>query len=163
MKCNSLMGFLCLAALLAVFAGCKEDKPADLPDLYPTKVTVTKDGQTIDGASVSLSPESGKWSASGMTDASGVAAIKTNGKYEGATPGKYKVSVNKVVTEGEIPQEEADKMSFEELQKAYADRKSESIIPDHLTIPAKSPIEVEVTSDAAANNFTIEINDYPAP
>ncbi|MBQ9801297.1 MAG: hypothetical protein IJO40_15360, partial [Thermoguttaceae bacterium] len=82
-----------LLALVAAF-GCGGEKlPAGMPKPVPTTITLTLDGKGLADASVTMIPDSGSYAAVGKTDASGVAEMKTDGKYKGAVPGSYKVVV----------------------------------------------------------------------
>ncbi|MDR0870204.1 MAG: carboxypeptidase-like regulatory domain-containing protein [Planctomycetaceae bacterium] len=86
---------LLIIFVLSFVAGCgREQKPADLPKLYPCRVTIQMKGTPLDGALVSLLPENGKWSAAGMTDAQGIVKLSTQ-TYSGVAEGTYKVTVSK--------------------------------------------------------------------
>lgn len=99
----SQKGSVLLAALCLAVLGCSgEDRPTGLPDLQPVKIKIVQGGAPLEGASVQLVPEesSNKWASGGSTDAMGEAIIMTHGKYEGAPVGKYKVTVDKTMTDG---------------------------------------------------------------
>ena len=82
-----------LTLLLSV--GCKDK----MGGTYPVTVKVTMDGTPLDGATILLSEASGSKSASGITDASGVASIKsTEGGWGGVFPGEYDVVIKKIET-----------------------------------------------------------------
>ncbi len=88
--------FVAAPALLALVAafGCGGEKlPAGMPKPVPTTLTFKLDGKGLADASITMIPESGSYTAVGKTDASGVAEMKTDGKYKGAVPGAYKVVV----------------------------------------------------------------------
>jgi hypothetical protein len=66
-----------------------------MPELTPCTITVTYKGAPVEGANVLLSPQSGKYSAAGITDPSGNAIMKTEAKYEGVVLGEYLAIVTK--------------------------------------------------------------------
>ena len=102
-KFFALLGAIALTAVV----GCGgPKKPADLPELYPVKVTVIQDGQPLEGASVMLNDPELKirFTMGGKTDAKGVAVIKTDAQFAGAPVGKFKVTVSKE----DIPELPAD-------------------------------------------------------
>lgn len=98
--------FCPLTILLAflVCSGCNRDnRPADLPKLYPVILDITVDGQPLDNALVVLHAENeaiAKWTVGSVTDAAGKAIIVTHGQFQGAPEGKFKVCVRKVEMEG---------------------------------------------------------------
>lgn len=106
MKTKQFFAFA-LACVCAVAVGCQKGpkKPADLPALYPTTVTVVyDDGTPVDGATVALRPAGGgnaKWNLTGVTDAQGKLVLKTNGNWDGAPVGSYEAMVTKEVAEME--------------------------------------------------------------
>jgi hypothetical protein len=89
-----LLPFCCAIFTLS---GCNRSSvPSDLPKTYPATIIVVQDGQKLSGASVRLDPsDGGKWYASAITDASGVATLRANGQYSGVVPGKYKIIIAK--------------------------------------------------------------------
>lgn len=96
--------FLCCISipLFFVLTGCDNNVPKDLPKLYPITLTIIQENKPLEGAVVTLVPESGtetKWSQSGLTDAQGVVFVATNGRFPGAPQGRYKVLVQKNVRE----------------------------------------------------------------
>ncbi|WP_442507783.1 carboxypeptidase regulatory-like domain-containing protein [Novipirellula sp. SH528] len=96
-----------VAALLFVVAcGCSgESAPDGLPDLYPTTLTIHQSGSPLVGASVQLvstDPVLGKWVSGGSTNDKGEVVVMTHGNFEGAPAGKFKVTVNKTLTDGQV-------------------------------------------------------------
>ena len=94
-----------LACVCAIAFGCSKGpkKPADLPELNPTTITVTyDDGEPIEGAQVVLrlakSTGGRVWNVVGTTDASGVATMMTDGNWEGVPAGDYQAMVSKDVS-----------------------------------------------------------------
>ena len=104
-----------------------------MPKLYPCILTITQDAQPLEGALVSLrsnDPAIAKWAASGVTDKTGKVTLKTQGKYDGAAAGEYKVVVLKeVVEEGIVLQAETETTpeksipgkTFSYVEKMYGD------------------------------------------
>ena len=91
----TLVGLL-VGCLAIVGCGGGESKPADMPTLYPVSLKFTQEGQPCAGAFVILVPQDdSKWSTGGLTDADGVALLKTQGKYPGIAAGKYKITAFK--------------------------------------------------------------------
>lgn len=92
---------LCLLGV----CGCSgQSIPDDLPELYPTTLTVHQSGTPLVGASVQLvaaDPALQKWVSGGSTNEKGEVVVMTHGKFEGAPVGKFKVTVNKTLTEGQ--------------------------------------------------------------
>ena len=80
----SVAAILCLCAIVC---GCSKGpkKPADLPKLNPTTVTVTyDDGTPVEGATVAfLSSQTGgrTWNLTAVTDAAGKITLKTDGNW----------------------------------------------------------------------------------
>ncbi|MDR1290967.1 MAG: hypothetical protein LBK06_07195 [Planctomycetaceae bacterium] len=91
---------------LLFFAGCSRlpPKPADLPKLYPTKVTVKFGGEAIEGINVALRPtdKNVKWRASGYTNSDGTADLKTSFAFPGAPVGNFVISFDKKSSEASM-------------------------------------------------------------
>jgi hypothetical protein len=105
MQINAFRTILCLSlgtALLFV-AGCKKDdgRPKDMPNLHSVSITVIQDDKPLEGATVALEAViPSQYSASGVTNSSGVAVLKTYG-FTGAPAGDYVVLVTKIVAENQ--------------------------------------------------------------
>jgi len=98
------MFFVTLGVALLFQSGCAKDdgRPKDFPKVHPVSITITQEGQPLEGASVVLeSATKSKYSSSGTTDVSGVATIKTY-SYLGAPVGDYTVLVKKSVPENQV-------------------------------------------------------------
>ena len=90
--------FLLLLAT-SLMTGCGERLPDGMPRLYPASITVTQEGTPLAEAVVQLvseDPANASWGAGGTTNESGIAVLRTNGKYNGAPLGTYKVTVSKM-------------------------------------------------------------------
>ena len=100
------MNKIIIASLLTIpfIIGCGGDssRPTDLPPLFPCVVTITQDGQPLDGATVSFASADtsagAKYQATAITDDTGKAVATTYG-FDGVPAGKYKVCVWKTLTE----------------------------------------------------------------
>lgn len=98
-----IFAFVLSGFLAASLCGCKKDnRPTDMPPLFPAVVTIVQEGVPLSGAAVSFVPLDGaaaKYQAIGGTNDEGKVTMKTYG-FEGAPAGKYKVTVRKLVIEG---------------------------------------------------------------
>ena len=113
--------------------GCGPKLPEGMPKLHPCTLTITQEGQPLEGALVALMSNDStlaKWAPSGVTDTSGKVVLKTQGKYDGAAAGEYKVIVTKeVVEKGVVLQEETATTpersipgkTFSYVEKQYGD------------------------------------------
>ena len=136
-----------------LLAGCgggdAARRPADMPPIYPVKITITQDGAALQEASVTLTAKtSAKYGiASGMTDASGVAVIRTYG-FAGVPEGNYTVTVSKRVVEGAVEERDEDGNTYQTGGKVY-----EYVNAQYLN--ASSPLSVEVTTKGATESFDV--------
>jgi len=130
---NKLFALLGAVALIAVVGCGGPKKPADLPELYPVKITVIQDGQPLEGASVMLNDPSLKirFVMGGQTDAQGVAEIKTDAQFPGAPAGEFKVTVRKTTepeTSDEIaPTDPAERAEWEKKQAELANQMADTV------------------------------------
>lgn len=156
MKNISLYCFLCLATFF-LCSGCGgAAKPKDLPDLYPSKITITQGGSPLEGASVTLvSDQKIRFTVGGKTDAQGVCQIITDGQWPGAPSGTYKVLVKKAVT----PEITADASDHAAYQKALEEnsKKSRHVVDLKYSSVKTTPESVEVT--ATGLDSTIDVGD----
>lgn len=84
------------SVLTLFLSGCGEKLPKGMPKPVPCEIVVTQEGKPLAEAIIGLSPaDDAKWDAVGKTDAAGKAVVFTMDKYQGAVPGKYKVTVTK--------------------------------------------------------------------
>lgn len=82
------------ASFPLLFVGCGDKGPKTTP----VSITITQKGSPLAEATVTMVSADGKSTASGLTDASGVAVIETadgGQKKKGAVPGDYGVAVRK--------------------------------------------------------------------
>ena len=84
--------------------GCSgAPRPDGLPKLYPCTITIKQDGKPLEDATVQLYDPTvtNRWTVSGVTNASGVAVMRTHGQFPGAPQGRFKVILSKTVTESD--------------------------------------------------------------
>ena len=163
-KFVSLIPWLLVAFLMT---GCHRDpRPAGMPKLYPASITVTQEGTPLGGAMVQLIPEdsaNSRWGPSGLSDASGIVVLRTNGRYPGAPLGTYKVVVSKQEFEphphpewANLPEDDPNHWKYVQIVenlKAYevVDRKCGSI--------ADTPLRIEVT--AKEKTYSVDVGKKP--
>ena len=153
-----------LASIALSIAGCtKENRPNDLPPLHPTKIILTQAGQPCADAKLSIIPMGGdsRWTSGGTTDASGILEPKTHGKFKGVPEGKYKVTVDKSVGEGEPPPpspiDAESKKKYDEYVAAKKTYKLFQVIPDQYRLRDRTPLEFEVK--AGKNEIPLDVPD----
>jgi hypothetical protein len=102
------------AGALVVFlaaAGCG-GKPVSVEGV------VTLDGKPVSGAMVVFHPEKGGTQASALTDSEGVFNLTTFNTGDGAFPGSYRVTVQKLQTKGDAVTSGVDPADPESMHKA---------------------------------------------
>ena len=134
-----LSAVLCCVLLSAGCGGGGRAKPKDMPPLYPVTLTFTQEGVPVDEASIVLN-SSGKWAVAGMTDEKGEVNLVTNGFYDGAPEGSYKIAVTKIVYE---------------KNSAGTIVKQTDVIPDQFKREATTPLEIEIGKKD--NNKTFDL------
>lgn len=78
--------FSYIAVSLLFVTGCGERLPPGMPKLYKTIITITQDGKPLEGAQVIAVSEdfaNAPWTSGGITDATGIVELKTEGRYSG--------------------------------------------------------------------------------
>jgi len=144
---SSITHFFCLTVGLIMVAGCDASgkRPADMPKLYPTTITITQADAPLADAMVNMRLADGsqsKWYSGGATDVNGVVTILTQGGSPGAPAGKYKVLVTKVTSEPN-PRDPELSLTFSLVEPQYADF-------------ARTPLEIEIKAEPA-NSFTLDV------
>ena len=147
--------YLVLPVVCLLFLpGCGGQKlPDGMPKLTSVVLTVKQDGAPLEGAVVGLlplDPANSRWNAGGVTDKNGQAKIRTLAQYDGAVPGKYKVTVVKTFVEP-LPEglTEAERRNYkgpppvESVHKNYAQKNT-------------TPLDLEVGSSAVSETFEVE-------
>jgi hypothetical protein len=130
------------ALLVLVFAGCSQEMPDGMPELYPCQITVTRDGQPFAMADVKLypvEPQKKDWSTAGLTGTNGVVDLRTNANYRGIPAGKYKI----IVVKEEI--EDVDNKFYYRVN---------TVDPKFGAIDS-TPLEIEIKS--GKNKQTVEV------
>ena len=134
-------------------AGCGGPKrPDGFPVVYPCTITVTQGNTPLEGVSVTLrhSETSGKWAISGITNASGVANIRTHGQFPGAPMGTFKVVLSKTVIEGGSGSDDDNRASpSKEPVKIY------SLIDKQYLQEETTPLQIDVQKKRASASFDI--------
>ena len=138
-------------------SGCSRQlRPADLPKLYPCKITILdKEGNPLPNVLVSVSPENpnaddphSKWGASGSTNESGVANIKTTGKYPGLLTGKFRITLW-------LCEDVVSKTVDADTGKEVEVVQSKNVMPMEYWNVAKTPFRLEM--EPKAMNFTFQL------
>ncbi len=162
MKINQLWIATCLFASIGFFSlGCSEPLPAGMPKLQKVKITLTQEGKPCDDAKIGLNPIGGnaQWSSGGTTNSQGVLEPVTHGKYKGMPVGKYKVTVDKSVGEGEPPPpspiDAESQKKFNEYKASGKTYHLYQVIPDKYRLRDSSPLEIDVTE--GGGEFTLDI------
>ena len=146
--------FIILSLVALLLTGCGgEPRPAGMPKLYPVSITVLQEGTPLAGATVTLvseTPELARWGPMGVTDANGVAIMRTNGRYEGAPLGTFKIVVSKMEREphpnpewANLPREDPNSQKYDAIElrlKAF-----NYIEPQYSSI-ADTPLVIEITA-----------------
>ena len=125
---------------MLIFVGCgRQDVPKDLPPTFPQRIIIMQEGNPVADVVVGLHPiEESKWNASALTNASGVAEMRTHGMYRGVVEGKYKVTLSKEDAESREAGRRPDGMSITETT-FY------SLVELKYTQADTTPLEIEVT------------------
>ena len=128
--------------------------PDGLPKLYSCTITIKQDGKPLEGAGVQLYDPTvtNRWTVSGVTNASGVAVIRTHGNFVGAPSGRFKVIVSKTVMEGgggyddTVPQKERKPL---EPTRVY------SLVGKEYTSRETTPLEIIIDSKKKSETFDL--------
>ncbi len=156
-----------LAALVATVVFCAigcggPQKPSDLPDLYPVKLTIIQDGQPLEGATVYLvdTTNTCRFTVGYQTDAKGIADLKTDGKFPGCPAGNFKVVINKKfmpeMPTGNPPSDPEERAEFDRKIKELNDQVAETV-DVKFTKASTTPEVIEVTS--AGLEKTIDVGE----
>jgi len=167
---------LILAILLFVVPflfGCGPQRPKDMPKTYPCKIILTKSGNPVTNAAISLMvPASlGNVSVVGTTDAKGVAEISSHlGSYstKGAPAGDFQVIIMEVPSlpeELQISQERLSKMTGPEMDAFRAKRSAalqniKKELPFSFSDPVATPLKMTVTESKQGTEVSFEVNEY---
>lgn len=143
-------------AMTTLGCGHSDDRPKNLPALFPIVVSVHQEGTPVAGAFVRLVPTDASmpWSCGATTDTSGRAVIKTIGKFTGAPEGDYKVAISKL----EMPPVAGSNMSNLNAPASPGQSDSFDLIDPKYSNPSTTPLETHVGRD----NPKVEFNVGPA-
>ena len=154
------------ALLLILFfpftVGCGEKTLPGMPPLVPASVTVMQDGQPLAGAAVSLLGDdeiTRQWPAGGITDANGVANLRTGGKFDGAVVGKFRVTVNKIEKPENPFVSHADSDSVNHQDYLREQRKVDAntfIVVDRKFSSNDTPLSLAVVK--GQKNYTVDVS-----
>jgi hypothetical protein len=142
-----------LIVLLAlVVAGCRREI-----DTVPAGGSVMFNGAPVQGADVGFLREAGRGPAAiGVTDAAGRFQLKT-GKYDGAVPGKYAVTVQKDTSSSmKIPDPLPEGMTKSMYMRAN-NLIPRPLLPQKYSNFQETPLHLEVSSDYAKNQFELKL------
>ena len=155
---------------LPILVGCGDG-------LVDLRAKVLLDDKPLDGATITLvrasrSDEKGR-SASGRTDAEGVARFTTYAPNDGVAPGEYRVCIIKTTTKAaknsQPPPEVPEKFESEEDYQRYFQAMSnwtspmsqgvphvQTLLPRIYATPTQTPLLCEVTSGLEEVVFSLE-------
>ena len=123
--------------VLLTLAGCSEKLPDGMPKLYRVTLRFHQEGAPLDEAAIRLIPQFDcPWVVGGSTNAKGEVQLKTHGNYDGVPAGKYKITVNKFVSEGELPK----------MGEYTPPMKHFNFVETQYTLPNETPLEIEIVS-----------------
>jgi hypothetical protein len=157
-----------LLIFVLLICGCNS-KPADVPQLFPCKIIVTKDAEPIAGVHAVLGLTSGSslCAVSGITDSSGTAEIHTSRlgwQGKGAPAGEYIVTISKEpkLDQG-LSTEEYQKLDPMEQERYQLEqqRKYDALpreIPAKMSDVTQSPYHLTVKQDGQ-NVLNIDITE----
>ena len=145
-----LFSFLSIALVLHTGCGGGDSgRRADMPKVYPVKITIKQDGTALQDASVTLTAETpSKYGSSGITDASGVAVIRTYG-FAGAPEGTYTITVSKQGVEGATEAKDAEGNTYQTGGKVY------EYVDAKYRQADTSDLNMEVTTKGATAEFDV--------
>jgi hypothetical protein len=142
---KQLFYLLIIIPILLACGGCSRDnRPADIPRLFPVTLLITLDDQPLDDALVVLHMENGpdaKWTVGSRTNTAGQAIITTHGQFRGAPAGKFKVCVSK----SEGIEENGRPKLVQYVDPLFGDPKS-------------TPLEIEVSAAGKVTNSTLKVH-----
>ncbi|MDR0869195.1 MAG: hypothetical protein LBN39_00225 [Planctomycetaceae bacterium] len=147
--------FRYLIILIFLFVGCQRGPslPLGIPPLTVCKITVTQNGEPLDGATLSLNTVAGteNWRVVGITDTNGVVVPSTNGLFEGVLQGKYKIVVSKKEQDAsKLPPSPAmGEPGYEEWLNKYGDKieklNTYFLVEKQYTSASTTPHEIDVS------------------
>lgn len=155
--------FSALLLAVSLIVGCVgEPRPAGMPRLYPVSITVTQEGEPLEGALLQLFAEdsaNARWGPSGVSNSSGVATLFTEGKYKGVPLGEFKVVVTKSEREPHPHPEWADlpygDPNFQRYGAISRGLKTFNYVELQYGSVADTPLSIDIT--AGKKTYTIDV------
>lgn len=153
--------------LLLLVCGCSnENRPKDLPKLYPVILNILLDDQPLNDALVTLYTENrdiAKWSVGSVTDADGKAIIMTHGQFHGAPAGKFKVCVKKTKVEGEEESKPKEPQTgfvvdLSQSQQPMGMPKMINYVDPLFGNPESTTLEIEVPESKKMTTLTLNVH-----
>lgn len=148
---------LTVSALLVISAvlGCGPGLPDGAQPTFPTTVKVNYKGQPVEGAVISFINEVAP--AYGLTDATGVAVMKTYVDGDGAIAKIHNVTITKTNTTGEASDVDQDSDDYDPSD-AYGTLKVEYLVPQKYASPVSSKLVADV-KDTGPNEIVFDLKD----
>ncbi len=148
-----------VTVLVLPFLGCGSDLPPGALPTHPVSVTVTYNGDVVDGATVTFISQDGEpVAAYGRTDSSGVAQMKTYVEGDGAVVGQHKVLISKMEATGGGPHEAESLEEYDapELAEDAQVAAVKYLVPQKYGSPVTSELTAQVTSGRNEIRFDLE-------
>ena len=139
--------FLFCALALSLSSGCGgPERPAGLPPLFPVSLTVTQEGTPLADATIALrcAENSMTWTIGGRTGDNGVVVLWTHGRFRGAPAGTFKVTISKMINEGESEMLAALDRG-DSAAAARIEVNSVSYVQEEYESFETTPVEIEIT------------------
>jgi len=148
--------YIALLSIASCVFGCSRgnDRPQNLPDLFPVNIRVLQQGEPVSDAFVRLIPVDSAmpWSCGATTTADGHAKIMTVGRFEGAPQGEYKVLISKLEM---TPTIQADLSDLKSQKVSTSTAGFDLIEPKYSDIKS-TPLTANVTSNGLSCEFDVE-------
>lgn len=145
---------LVLIAATAVTAGCGSKKVPGRPATFPATVNVTYNGSPVDGASVVLHGKNpSDKPAMCTTDATGTGKLFTFEPGDGAIPGSYVATVEKMEQPPALTTEQYNEM----MQKGEQPPEPKSVLPAKYKDKATSGLTATIAQ--GPNEVKLELKD----
>lgn len=147
---NNLVLLICAAAGCLFVIGCGTGNQN--PPTSPVSGKVTYKGEGVEGATIQFLPSGPEAKvANAISEADGTYALSTFEPGDGAMPGKYNVTVRKLVSVEQGIQRGGENAG----QPAYVNK---DMLPKKYRSQGSTPLEFEVTTDGE-NTFDIDLTD----
>ncbi len=151
---RSVFGWLCCVLLCLGCSGGSDKSKANRPQTAIAKGVVTYNGKPLDDALIVFVPEANDGTAaSAVTDSSGGFSMMAFPPESGAVPGKYKVTVSKMI---DPPVAQFDESSHDAPPPKTS--KPKSLIPIKYSQPHTSNLTAEVPVEGA-EALKLELKD----